>query len=137
MKLRYYLRGLGIGMLVAALVLILSGNTGGRMSDEAVKSRAAQLGMVEKDKSVLDDIEKEDNSEMEANETGQDAESEAAVVDGAQTSEENEGSETEPVMQDEENIPVQGEEQTLAEEIEQKAEEVAETAEEVAENYIP
>lgn len=45
MKLRYYLRGLGIGMLVAALVLILSGNTGGKMSDEAVRNRAAQLGI--------------------------------------------------------------------------------------------
>ena len=56
MKLRYYLRGLGIGMLVAALVLILSGNTGGKMSDEAVRRRAAELGMVEKDKTVLEDV---------------------------------------------------------------------------------
>lgn len=56
MKLKYYLRGLGIGMLVAALVLTLSGNTDARMSDEAVKRRAAELGMVEKDKTVLSDI---------------------------------------------------------------------------------
>ncbi len=62
MKLRYYLRGLGIGMLVTALVLVLSGNTGGRMSDEAVKRRAAELGMVEKDKTVLEDIENREGS---------------------------------------------------------------------------
>lgn len=56
MKLKYYLRGLGIGMLVAALVLTLSGNTNAKMSDEAVKRRAAELGMVEKDKTVLSEI---------------------------------------------------------------------------------
>ena len=56
MKLRYYLRGLGIGMLVAALVLVLSGKTNGQMSDEAVKRRAGELGMVEKDKTVLDNL---------------------------------------------------------------------------------
>ncbi len=64
MKLRYYLRGLGIGMLVAVLVLVLSGNTGGKMSDEEVKQRAMQLGMVEKDTSVLaDTAAKEENPE--------------------------------------------------------------------------
>lgn len=56
MKLKYYLRGLGIGILVVALILTVSGNTDAKMSDEAVKRRAAELGMVEKDKSVLGDI---------------------------------------------------------------------------------
>ena len=56
MKLKYYMRGLGIGMLVAAMVLALSGNAGAKMSDEAVKRRAAELGMVERDKTVLNDI---------------------------------------------------------------------------------
>lgn len=60
MKLRYYLRGLGIGMLVAALVLVLSGKTNGQMSDEAVKRRAGELGMVEKDKTVLDKLGSEE-----------------------------------------------------------------------------
>ena len=84
MKLRYYLRGLGIGMLVAALVLILSGSTGGGMSDEEVKSRAAQLGMVEKDKSVLDDIGKADDLQDMADEMGLDAESDTAAEEGVQ-----------------------------------------------------
>ncbi len=65
MKLRYYLRGLGIGMLVAAAVLMISGSTGGKMSDEEIKKRASELGMVEKDTSVLAEAgqpEKEDGT---------------------------------------------------------------------------
>jgi len=53
MKLRYYMRGLGIGLLVAVLILVLSGNTGKRMTDEEIKKRATQLGMVEDTKEVL------------------------------------------------------------------------------------
>lgn len=76
MKLRYYLRGLGIGMLVAALVLVLSGETNAKMSDEAVKRRAGELGMVEKDTSVLGDVGAADD----AQESGNDA---AGTEDGA------------------------------------------------------
>lgn len=52
MKLKFYLRGLGIGIAVTALVmgLALSGNTGGSMTDEEVMERAKELGMVEEDK---------------------------------------------------------------------------------------
>ena len=50
MKVKYYLRGLGIGMLVTALILTVSGRMNAKMSDEAVRRRAAELGMVEKDK---------------------------------------------------------------------------------------
>ena len=58
MKLRYYMRGLGIGLLVSVLILVLSGNTGKRMTDEEIKKRATQLGMVEGTKEVLSDIGK-------------------------------------------------------------------------------
>ena len=75
MKLRYYLRGLGIGMLVTALVLILSGHTDAKMSDEAVKRRAAELGMVEKDKSVLGDMADADETAKEADMALDDGES--------------------------------------------------------------
>lgn len=46
MKLKMYLRGLGIGMLVAAMVLGFGGNKKS-MSDEEIIARAIQLGMVE------------------------------------------------------------------------------------------
>ena len=45
MKLKYYLRGLGIGILVTALIM---GATGGKkLTDEEIKAKAMQLGMVE------------------------------------------------------------------------------------------
>lgn len=160
MKLRYYLRGLGIGMLVAALVLILSGNTGGRMSDEAVKRRAAELGMVEKNKTVLEDVAGGEDSGQDA---GQDAEAadeprieESGTVSedtaGAQPAEEDaepeEDAEEEPQaggedentsdgQEEKEEEPQQSEEQKAAEEIEKRAEEIAERGHEVAENSVP
>lgn len=47
MKLRYYLRGLGIGIVVTALLMGIATRDNGAMSDEEIKARAAQLGMVE------------------------------------------------------------------------------------------
>lgn len=46
MKLKYYLRGLGIGILVTAAILTIVYHTKGGMSDSQIKKRAAQLGMV-------------------------------------------------------------------------------------------
>lgn len=158
MKLRYYLRGLGIGMLVAALVLILSGNTGGKMSDEAVRNRAAQLGMVEKDKTVLEDIGNEASGEQSG-----DAELNKEAEDTAVSEEEKDGTaaadaapEGEVPEVPDEVSPEEGENaaaesadaetetdgaaedgQTLADQIEQRADEVADRAKEVAENSIP
>lgn len=52
MKLKFYLRGLGIGIAVTALVmgLALSGKSNSKMTDEEVIERAKELGMVEEDK---------------------------------------------------------------------------------------
>lgn len=57
MKLRYYLRGIGIGILVSATIFISSGMAGRKnvMTDAQIKARALELGMVE-DKAVLSDI---------------------------------------------------------------------------------
>lgn len=149
MKLKYYLRGLGIGMLVTALVLILAGNADAKMSDEAVKRRAAELGMVEKDKSVLGDVENAEVSagdeaagqpeEEEPLQTIEDEETEPDVTlpeNDETLSAENE-SEPASDTEEDENVPVSDEEKELAEEIEQRAEEVIDRAEEVAENSIP
>ncbi len=46
MKLKYYLRGLGIGIFVTTLILIISYNICGRMSDDEIIRRAKALGMV-------------------------------------------------------------------------------------------
>lgn len=47
MKLKYYLRGLGIGIAVTALVLALAGGGKTSLTDEEIIARAKELGMVE------------------------------------------------------------------------------------------
>ncbi len=47
MKLRYYLRGLGIGIIVTAILMGATGGGKQNMTDEEVKARAAELGMME------------------------------------------------------------------------------------------
>ena len=55
MKLKFYLRGLGIGIAVTALVmgLALSKDTKESMTDEEIRERAEQLGMVEEDRTLV------------------------------------------------------------------------------------
>ena len=46
MNLKYYLRGLGIGIIVTALIMgIVAGGKGRSLSDEEIIKRAEQLGM--------------------------------------------------------------------------------------------
>lgn len=47
MKLKYYLRGLGIGIAVTAAVLMLAGGGKENLTDEEIIARAKELGMVE------------------------------------------------------------------------------------------
>lgn len=143
-------------MLVAALVLILSGNTGGRMSDEAVKRRAAELGMVEKNKTVLEDVAGGEDSGKDAEAADEPRIEESGTVPedtaGAQPAEEDaapeEDAEEEPQaggedenasdgQEEKEEEPQQSEEQKAVEEIERRAEEIAERGHEVAENSVP
>ncbi|MCR5740780.1 MAG: MSCRAMM family adhesin SdrC [Lachnospiraceae bacterium] len=47
-KQRYYMRGIGVGILICALILIISRiNTPAEISDEEIVSRARALGMVD------------------------------------------------------------------------------------------
>ena len=46
MKLKYYLRGLGIGIAITTLILMISYNINGRMSDSEIIRRAKELGMI-------------------------------------------------------------------------------------------
>lgn len=47
MNLRYYLRGLGLGILVTALILSIAGSKKHSMTDAQIKERAKELGMIE------------------------------------------------------------------------------------------
>ena len=58
MKLKYYLRGLGIGMIVTALILGISfsnrqDQTSQIMKDDQIRERAAELGMVDSSELTL------------------------------------------------------------------------------------
>lgn len=54
MKIRYYLRGLGLGILFTAVFFMIGGDSKQTMSDEMIKERAKELGMIEN--TVLVDI---------------------------------------------------------------------------------
>ena len=56
MKLRYYLRGLGIGIVVTALVMGFSQRDARPLTDAEIKARAVELGMVESSSLQLADI---------------------------------------------------------------------------------
>ena len=63
MKLKYYLRGLGIGIVVTAIIMSIT-NKSEEMTDAEIKMRALELGMVEE--SVLADLQaKDENTDVE------------------------------------------------------------------------
>ena len=67
MKLKRYLRGLGIGIIVTALIVGISSNSkGGFITDEEIKSRAKDLGMVEQVE--VESLEKEESAEVTSDE---------------------------------------------------------------------
>ena len=73
-KIRFYMRGLGIGILVTALILIAVNlkNNKGEMTDAEIRERAAALGMVDANSYSLTDAASAMNSEKEdAAETGE------------------------------------------------------------------
>lgn len=58
MKLKYYLRGVGVGIILTTLILTISyrANGGAKLSDEEIIKRAEKLGMVMQDDIDMDDI---------------------------------------------------------------------------------
>ncbi|MBE5895019.1 MAG: endolytic transglycosylase MltG [Lachnospiraceae bacterium] len=68
MKLKYYLRGLGIGIVVTALIMHFAlGGEKETMTDEEIKARAAQLGMVES--TLLSELAQNNAASVSGNET--------------------------------------------------------------------
>ncbi|MCR5665775.1 MAG: endolytic transglycosylase MltG [Eubacterium sp.] len=71
MKLKYYLRGLGIGIIVTVIIMMIAFHVhGSDMTDEEVIERAKQLGMVESEDSgvVADQATEGDTSEVSTDE---------------------------------------------------------------------
>lgn len=64
MKLKYYLRGLGIGIIVTAVIMgASSGSRKETLSDREIRERAAELGMVEQSGSLAE-MAQEENVEI-------------------------------------------------------------------------
>lgn len=96
MKLKYYMRGLGIGIVVTALLLsVLQDKNTKTWSDEEVRARAKELGMIES--TVLSQLSQQEKS------------SEMLTEQSSGTVEENSGEKQEnsaPAKQPEEEKPV-------------------------------
>ena len=124
MKLKYYLRGLGIGVVVTAIIMSIT-NKPQELTDAQIKMRAAELGMVEE--SVLADLQAEE-SQMDAveemlNEYADDSETVVAEETSA------EETSTEQITEEAETVDVE-EVVAEAEEITDEIEAVEETDEE-------
>ena len=113
MRLKYFLRGLGIGIAVTTIILAISHNANRRMSDSEVIERARELGMTyttptqesssdngasQEDTQESDSMTKE--STKESDETSSDEESSDDISSGEPSSSENE-SETETSTEEE------------------------------------
>ena len=59
MKFKYFLRGLGLGIIFASIVCLTAyqGNSPKDMSDAEIKRRAKELGMVEQEDKIGDLLE--------------------------------------------------------------------------------
>ena len=65
MNLKYYLRGLGIGIVVSTLIVgIASNNRTDTPSDEEIRQRARELGMVEASGVLADEVPSKEVEEM-------------------------------------------------------------------------
>lgn len=107
MKLKYYLRGLGIGIAVTAAVLMLAGGNKESLTDEEIIARAKELGMVEsvtlsqlssENEETSQDVSEEVSEEVSQGDSEEISEEESQVSSEENTSEEasEEVSETEP-----------------------------------------
>lgn len=86
MKIRYYLRGLGLGILVTTIFILVGDGSNKTMSDEQIKARAKELGMIEN--TVLAEISTEeiiesteDEAAIEENSIEAAAETKAEVLE--------------------------------------------------------
>ena len=70
MKLKYYMRGIGIGVIVTTIILVITfAFSGNNISDEEIISRAKKLGMVESSKTMTNSTTNTTNSTNSTNTT--------------------------------------------------------------------
>lgn len=122
MKLKYYLRGLGIGIIVTTIVLAISfSQKEVELSDEEIIARATQLGMVmqeeETDTANTTQTEEtttqEEETETQTEETTTQAEETTTQTEGM-TLQTDDSVQTDTAQQEEANIPETEAEQDVA-----------------------
>ena len=123
MKLKYYLRGLGIGIIITTITLsIVSGKDSKSMSDEEVIARASELGMVMEEKNDGLFGADTESTETEKPQTSQTEEARTEVKETeTQETESKETESREPeteVKETESGEPQTGEKQTEETEVE-------------------
>ncbi len=95
MKLKYYLRGMGIGIVLTAVIMgIVLGGSSNKMSDAEVIRRAKQLGMVEAE-NTLSEYSGTARSKDETGESDETASGETLAEEGKEVSEEVDKDESE------------------------------------------
>lgn len=103
MKRKYYLRGVGVGILFATIILFIAYSAMGRkaMSDEEVMKRAEELGMV-KAGSLLDSLNRssEDSTDNSVGDSSTDSNSATEPATENPSSVEPTTTEAEPTTQD-------------------------------------
>lgn len=97
MKKKYFVRGLGIGIIFGALIMLAAYLTSGKgsLSDEEVMKRAQELGMVKKSEYVLDSEVTSEETTTEAVTTEAPATTEKATEAPATTEKATEAATTE------------------------------------------
>ena len=97
MKLKYYLRGLGIGIFVTALIMGIALGSKRELTDTEIKERAAKLGMVEESDVLLPTVTAASEETDVVGTSGQNQESseDAAVSPGSKVTEMNQENEYE------------------------------------------
>ncbi len=132
-KLRFYLRGLGIGIVVTALILTAVNlkNNRGEMTDAEIRQRAAELGMVEGSSYSLIDATADREIEETAEEKPEEVSEEKTEEVSEQTSENTEENLEDTENKEEELTEVTPEEQVAKEE--KKEEKKEEPEEQVTE----
>ena len=81
MKLKFYLRGIGLGIIVAVAICISAGMKNNQISDEEVIKRAEALGMVPSSETLNESVDEAIRDGLETEEmTENDASGDAAAV---------------------------------------------------------
>lgn len=144
MKLKYYLRGLGIGLMVTTTICMLGGAGKAVITDDEVIARAEQLGMIQnpvlsqlpQPGSESNEVEK-DKEKNEMNDLEKPSEEDTLQKPSEEDAPEDPSEEDAPEDTSEEDVPEEpSEEDVLQESSEEESESDPETSEESTNEYI-